>query len=169
MNISLKPQLTEDEITAIKNYLTVLLKSPKLETRASFPVPNRINLYINGIPVMLYPGSWQVNFETRVLYIGSASRTQDIDASVRLAVIASIISLLGEWKHFVDDYGKAVTSLLLSNYNEMMQGIVVSQAPATGLAFNTKEGKMAAEIGGQWVAPNGEPVPVDGPSWTVVH
>lgn len=168
MDISLKPQLTEDEVGSLKRYLSILLKSDRLSSNVKhFPVPGKIALYINHSAYVLLAGDWDLQWRDRVLVVGRDTSHMRLDE--RLAVIASIISLLGAWGDFIEDYSKAMTKILFTQYQHMMDEVVVAQALPTGLAFNQKEAKMAAEINGIWVAPNGEPMKVEGADWAVAR
>lgn len=171
MNISIKPpEFTEAERQALSNFYEVILKNGY----ANWPFSNaRVVLWVNGTARRIKSyREWSLVED--YLYIGYGvddGEGQMADPTVRLAVVTALMSLTGHTSNpeLMALVERRFAQIVQDNYQMMVSplGQRSDNRPIEQIAWSA-DGRLAAQLDGEWVRPlTGEPIAV-GEGWVVL-
>lgn len=150
-NYLVKPTLTNNEKSAIREWLSLALGQPEFcVSGQSYPINGKLCIYRDGKPAILIYGNWGQEMGGEYLRIGTyhASYINAISKCERLAVLGVVISLTELWEEFRVPYYQALGRSLVEQYNQGLCGLVdVVQTP-TSIAFNGERNVVAVQFQG---------------------
>lgn len=169
MKLALLPELTEQEKTAMREWVQAALTHEELSPPdVYFPLDGKVAIYRDGWMKILRRGEHWMDDGARNLYIGwNYRRGTGMEPLERLTVIGALISVAELWDEFHEAYIARAAVILIANYQGVMSGLVQAEAAVTGLAFNADRSIVAGKIGDCYHLPNGERVEIDD-TWTLV-
>lgn len=171
MNISIKaPEFTQVELDILSVFYEVVLKNGY----ANWPFSNaRAVLWINGKARRIKSyREWSVTED--FLYIGygvDSGEGEMADPTARLAVVTALMSLTGHTSNqeLMALVERRFAQITQGNYQTMVAplGQRPDNRPVEQIAW-TADGRLAAQLEGEWVRPlTGEPIAV-GEGWVVL-
>ena len=152
MRVSAFPILSPLQRRRIISRLCEVLVSPTLSQSTnthSFP---RADVYIDGRPVRVYSGTWELT-DTTVFVAGPSA---DVPALTRAAILASLAVVYG-----VDTVPRVMAAVQQAFATVVAEGVgldhpyIVSTRAPKQMAFSPTLTEFAAKLDNQWVRPSG--------------
>lgn len=156
--VAFMPTLTDYDKSEVKDWIRRALDGTELMIVGTpFPAAGRLILYWQGAPRIISNNShWQES--DPYLYIGYRTGGETIPKLDRMAILGGIITLCGLWDDLHEQFTTKLAELMFSQYRSAVSGMVRSESPISGLAFNSDRTQMAARIGEEYHLSSGEPV-----------
>lgn len=171
MNISIKaPEFTQGELDILSDFYEVVLKNGY----AIWPFSNaRAVLWINGKARLIKSyREWSLTEDFLCIGYGvDSGEGQMADPTARLAVVTALMSLTGHTSNqeLMALVERRFAQITQGNYQTMVAplGQRPDNRPVEQIAW-TADGRLAAQLEGEWVRPlTGEPIAV-GEGWVVL-